>query len=311
MHRNSVSQLSNFVVLLTKFTDSIEGNSPFPTNMMCTSNSQRPSPVRKITFISNHLKTEACHASKDSVPLLLPSNIKNNLVDSSPLVKTTLTNDSAGKRVSFAATYIVRRTISRRDYTEQEKAACWFSFEEAGEIQAKSAKLVRLVESGSACRGNKRYCFRGLEGHTKNGYRNKMLNRATAFSLVLDEQDRQMDSCGVVNYDIIAAFYHQAASSCQLWASMVGLRDWKAAKACYSESDFAMSENMQQEGESSAKIIEEEKTELEIEVYPDEQNTHSTIPKAGDLAANSGKQRGIHMPNPRKSMRRNRTAKAA
>ncbi|KAG7363171.1 hypothetical protein IV203_026531 [Nitzschia inconspicua] len=162
----------------------------------------------------------------------------------SMLVWEAKTDPTASKRVSFAPFCRVRRTISRSAYTEEEKATVWYSQQELNQIRTKSAKLVELLEKSNGYLGHKRYCTRGLEGHTRVGYMNKMMNRGIASMVVLDEQDRQLNELGFINHGVIAMAYQQISSSCQLRASKVGECDSKAAAALYSHADFDILETL-------------------------------------------------------------------
>ena len=70
----------------------------------------------------------------------------------------------------------------------------------------------------------KKYCSRGLECHAKQAAITKKHNRRTAADAVLDEQEAQLQ-LGVVDEEAIADRYHGTASSAQLWARTIALRD--------------------------------------------------------------------------------------
>ncbi|KAL3927049.1 MAG: hypothetical protein SGARI_005429 [Bacillariaceae sp.] len=159
--------------------------------------------------------------------------------------------------VSFADTCNVRPTISRKSYSEQEKACAWYSGQEFKTIQSKSLKLVQLLdESGGVLQG-RRYCTRGLEGLTQDGYQSKKMNRITASMVVLDEQENQLYEKGKVDYDVIASEYQQVTSSSQLWAHVVGMRDFKVAMVCYEESTLPTKRESASEGPSTLATIPE------------------------------------------------------
>jgi hypothetical protein len=79
-----------------------------------------------------------------------------------------------------------------------------------------------------------KYCSRGLEGYTTVGAAAKKRNRALAINAVLDEQMIQWEE-GIFDEDTIAEIYYRASFSCQLWASIVGRRDYRQTEA-YVES---------------------------------------------------------------------------
>ena len=73
---------------------------------------------------------------------------------------------------------------------------------------------------------DKKYCSRGLEGHTHAGFALKKQARIFSINAALDEQQAQWD-VGVFDEDGIAAIYIRASSSCQMWANFVGQQDQK------------------------------------------------------------------------------------
>jgi hypothetical protein len=214
----------------------------------------------------------------------------------------------------FSPTIAVRPTISRCAYTEHEKAATWYAAEESEKIQASAVKLIMFVERRGASRGNKKYCTPGLEGHTRNGYKNKMMNRLTTYALVLDEQDRQMHEYGVVDYDIIASAYHQAASSCQRWAHLVGLRDWNIASAYNTTVDVSLkldallvasSSAMTKSGGDLIELETPEHHSMKVMTPTTErEHTHKLKTKSGITPGNVGLNRD-------RSIERNRAARMA
>ena len=74
----------------------------------------------------------------------------------------------------------------------------------------------------------KKYCSRGLEAHAKVASTIKNQNRRDAVDAVLSEQQKQV-RLGVVDEHAIAQKYQQIASSCQMGAHNIGLRDQREA----------------------------------------------------------------------------------
>ena len=178
---------------------------------------------------SNHL------AANKSLPLIA----SNALMKVSDSIKATTADDSASipkKEVTFANTCTVRPTISRKSYSEQERGSAWYSNDEFKTIQSKSLKLVQVLDENGGVLQGRRYCTRGLEGFTRDGYQTKKMNRTTASMIVLDEQENELFEKGKVDYDAIASAYEQATSSSRMWAQVTGMRDFKIAMACYEEA---------------------------------------------------------------------------
>jgi hypothetical protein len=145
---------------------------------------------------------------------------------------TTATKQEVGVRFSENID-VIRKTLSRNDYTAEEIQACWYTREERQRIHIQCNKEIRKMNEGSKLK-DKKYCSRGLEGCTTIGAATKRRNRLLAIDAVLDEQMIQWEEF-VFDEDTIAALYWKASSSCQLWANLVGQRDSGVTEA-YVES---------------------------------------------------------------------------
>ena len=117
--------------------------------------------------------------------------------------------------------------ISIDDYTPCEIEATWYSQEEADRITDRCAKLVTIMETKDS--KAKRYCVRGLEGHTIVGHMIKKKNRSTSIAAVLDEQASQRIRNTKINAQAIADAYKRTTSSCQMCAQVMGHHDEQAA----------------------------------------------------------------------------------
>jgi hypothetical protein len=127
------------------------------------------------------------------------------------------------KCVSFADPATMRYTIARKDYSSEETKATWCTDEDYCKIIKQCSKQIQRMDKGEVLK-DKQYCARGLEAHTKMGCIVKLKNRAESFNNVLREQENQLNE-GTCDDEAIARVYHQATSSCQMWANIVGLRD--------------------------------------------------------------------------------------
>ena len=139
------------------------------------------------------------------------------------------------KRVAIDTRVQVRLTISRNDISPEECSATWYSQEEYTEITGSCVKQINKLNRGELLKG-KKYCARGLEGHTNTRALAKSMNRSSAYQAVLEEQDRQMRD-GVVQDEALSRVYHAASSGSQLWANVVGLEDQREADNIYDDSD--------------------------------------------------------------------------
>jgi hypothetical protein len=246
------------------------------------------------------------------------SNVVSSATEaiSTAIPQHAIATKTTKKCVSFAPTIKVRPIVSLSAYTEYEKTTVWYSVEESEKIQVSASKLIMFMESGQASQRNKKYCTRGLEGYTQNGYKKKMMNRFATVTLVLDEQDRQKNEYGAVDYDLIASAYHQAASGCQRWAYLVGFRDWKVASACYSE-DISHQLDALRALNTSARIeSDEDGIELETPELPENHSKNNmgmkkTEEQLHEFNAKSRISLGAVGVNSEQSIERNSVAKAA
>jgi hypothetical protein len=133
--------------------------------------------------------------------------------------------------VRFSENIHVCKTLASKDYTSKEIQACWYTAEETQRIHANCSKEIRKMEEETKLKG-KKYCPRGLEGHTAGGTALKQENRWLAIDAVLEEQMIQWEE-GICDEDAIAEIYYRASSSCQVSANIVGLADY--VDACKKE----------------------------------------------------------------------------
>jgi hypothetical protein len=132
------------------------------------------------------------------------------------------------KSVTFATRDTVHHTIDRQDFSSEELAAAFFSDEEYFQISKRCHKQIDRMDHGETLKDQK-YCARGLEAHTGIGSITKSKSRAQSILAVLEEQDVQIRQ-GVLDEEAIGAMYHDVTSSCQMWASVIGLRDQHAVE---------------------------------------------------------------------------------
>lgn len=134
-------------------------------------------------------------------------------------------------RVTFHPYAQAREVLSLYDYTSSELSATWYSDEETEQITQRCWKVVRKMDTG---RGRK-YCTRGLEGHSKLGSITKWKSRSTAVAAVLNEQHKQRLENDIADEQVIADAYKRTTSSCQMWAQVKGNQDRQAAENIYRE----------------------------------------------------------------------------
>ena len=111
--------------------------------------------------------------------------------------------------------------------SREEHHATWYSKDEYAAITKTCCKQIDMLNRGEILMDNK-YCARGLEAHTRSQSIAKRMNRSLAFQTVLNEQAHQIH-LGISNDEVLSRKYHAASSSCQLWATVGGLRDQREA----------------------------------------------------------------------------------
>ena len=138
--------------------------------------------------------------------------------------RNTASSTAATKGVRFSPNVLVRKTTHLNEYSEQEISQCWYSTDEYAKIRRECWYQIEALNSGKTLDG-RRYCSRGLEGHTTDGSFIKTRNRKAAIDIVLFAQYEE----GSYDEDNIAVLYRQMTAGCQGFAIMVGQRDQRAA----------------------------------------------------------------------------------
>jgi hypothetical protein len=148
--------------------------------------------------------------------------------DRSTKSESTAATEQEEFRVRFSQKIHICKTLSREDYTTEEIQACWFTAEENQRIHRHCSKEIRKMDEGTKLK-DKKYCSRGLEGHTTVGAATKKRNRSFAINAILDEQMIQWEE-GIFDEDAISEIYYRASSRCRVRARIVGLRDHRETR---------------------------------------------------------------------------------
>jgi hypothetical protein len=144
------------------------------------------------------------------------------------LLKRPQSKPEAKRRgISFDSSVEIREIMGLDDYTSQEIEASWYTREEMEQISGRCFKILDMAETRRS-RNPKKYCMRGLEGHTTLGSISKRLNRETSAMSVLEEQGRQS---GEIDFESLSKVYSCTTSSSLMWAMVVGNRDQQEAEA--------------------------------------------------------------------------------
>lgn len=132
--------------------------------------------------------------------------------------------------VSFETSVATVQIMGLDAYTRQEIEASWYTDEDMENLARRCMHILHRVENGRGANAGKKYCMRGLEGHTRGGSISKRRNRDAAITSVLAEQRRQLEGYGEIDFQSLAQAYSRTTSSSSMWATVVGQRDQQAAE---------------------------------------------------------------------------------
>lgn len=155
--------------------------------------------------------------------------------------EATTFSASEPRSIKFMENVRIHLVFSLDDYTEDESSACWYSTKEYSKIEKSMVKQCDKMAKGKVFK-DKKFCSRGLEKYQICNFIARKENSRTAMQSVLDEQERQ-DESQIYDDEAIAQVYHNVSSSCQMWATVVGLRDQKEAAKYIEECDDNIWEN--------------------------------------------------------------------
>jgi hypothetical protein len=148
----------------------------------------------------------------------------------SSLLHTKTTSACQQKmRVNFSRNVAITPTITRKELRPEEVRAAWYSAEEYSSIKDACLKQVNKIDQGKTLK-DKKYCARGLEGHTRLGRITRSQNRSLSIDVVLDEQAILQIDEGFVGEMTLAQVYQNTTSSCQVSAIAMGLLDQHVAE---------------------------------------------------------------------------------
>ena len=125
--------------------------------------------------------------------------------------------------VSFSEEVRVRYTISIGEFTYEELHSSWYTPKEFNEISRGISKEVKKLEMGIILR-DKKYCERGLERFTKEGFQKCFRDKLQALHAVLEEQFNQSEK-GTFDENAIAEAYEHSSRRCRKRAIKAGIHD--------------------------------------------------------------------------------------
>lgn len=200
--------------------------------------------------------------------------ILNNL-SSVSLGEDVVVRAQEKRRVSFAKAVVCHVVASRHSYSKQEIEAAWWQRDEYENISRSWSKQILMLDRGEILRG-KKYCTRGLESHTRIGMCTKDKVQSASIEAVLQEQEQQIEDqlakgefTRELDDESVYLIYNDITSSCQMWATAVGLRDQRVAEALVDELDDYELDDYREE--------EQPKRRVKVSVTPLDQRVSATF----------------------------------
>lgn len=134
------------------------------------------------------------------------------------------------RRVSFDQKVRIYTHIHHKDLSSRTVASIWYSKDDFWAIE-KEAFIAAQAASLPQEKRNKKNpsaratCPRGLEYRTPEGFARRLRNKERAWDAVLDEQDRQWDTTGIIDPEEIARVYSDVAQPHIIEARILAIRD--------------------------------------------------------------------------------------
>jgi hypothetical protein len=133
------------------------------------------------------------------------------------------------KKVHFKSSVKVRKISTHRNYTQEERAAVWFSAVESKAIKKAVVATVKKMYKGIDVDADENDCSRGLECKTPQKNKIRQTRRKDIMCIVMIEQQIQNEE-GRVDAQDLADAYMQSNQSCIAEAINRGAKDEFAAR---------------------------------------------------------------------------------
>jgi hypothetical protein len=134
------------------------------------------------------------------------------------------------RRASFDQKVRIYTHIHHKDLSSRTIASVWYSkddfwaIEKEAFITAQAASLPQ-EERYKNHRDELSRCSRGLEYRTPEGFARRRRNKERAWDAVLDEQDRQWDTTGIIDPEEIARVYSEVSQPHIIEARILAIQD--------------------------------------------------------------------------------------
>ncbi len=182
---------------------------------------------------ADHLHFE--DLSFDSISRSSKSDLRmvKSFTDTESSSKSLKTMRLTERHVSFRNDVSARRALHLNDYTDDEYHNAWFFQEDLQRFKEDVLRTVKLIAIGHHVSDDNAgdFCARGVEYRTREGNKNRLLNKLAALEAVLGLQDAQWDH-GIHNAEAIAIAYRKVSAHCGQQARLRALNDQQEALAC-------------------------------------------------------------------------------
>lgn len=145
----------------------------------------------------------------------------------------TPSDTASRRRASFCESVEVHLIEPASEFSEDEKAAAWFSREEFESMKLERRATVKIMERFNAVIDDAYYCYRGLEFKTREGSRRRHWCIVDAAMAVFDEQmphfGPSSSDSQLARPEAIAKACMASTASSRAAATERGLRDYQVA----------------------------------------------------------------------------------
>lgn len=192
---------------------------------------------------------------------------------------TTASEDSRLLGVSFASQDEIIQIISIEDYTEEEIYSTWYSVEDYVDINDNIDKTLLLMQAGAKMKKRK-YCPRGLEYMTEDGYVERIVRRRRSQQAVFDEQAAQLEASE--DYpDVVANLYSKLAKESRSTARLDAQNDaWDIMEYMSPNHDIVMAQThhlMSFQKRMKSLIEEEPVFQHSLDIVPEEDDDEDDV----------------------------------
>ena len=141
-----------------------------------------------------------------------------------PQTPPTTSKKSLSVRFNAMTMVSCQTTLHLNDYTEEERAACWYNGQDMRRFKADASHTAQLLETHQLVDDTDDFCLRGAQERTRTISQQRQRLRTSARESVLGEQWFQQQD-GMKDEDYLAHLYQQFSIPSQEAAQMTAMCD--------------------------------------------------------------------------------------